>query len=407
MRPARCRRSLFILTALVVCAAPCLLTAQGDAGGGLTATVDVGGSRIHYDGFLPSGALDISPSLRLDATDAVLVARGTVARFESGNLSTRGIVAAGIFMDPWGPVRGELFLAGAAGHHQTIGATGRVQLGGRLHLGAGDRGAWAGASSGWSALGGDMGLSVTDLEAGGWLRRSVGSAGSLRATAVLHMIRVQGLAYSDVEAALRWASGRVELGMDGGVRMGDRVDPGWGGDDTREGRSWLAGDAAVWFHPRAALVASVGRFLVDPTNGSGGGRFASLGLRLALRRPPRDELPRVVLPRAIETDAYRDATESAGAAEQLIVEEGADGVVTLRFRLPGAASASIMGDFTDWTPVSLARDENGLWSTVLTLPPGVHRLNLRTDDGDWRAPPGLTVVDDGFGGEVGLLVVRR
>ena len=164
-----------MLAALIMCAAPRLLLAQDDARGGFSAAVDVGGSRIHYDGFLPSGALDISPSLRLDAADAVLVASATLARFEGGNLSTRGLVAAGIFMDPWGPFRGELFMGGAAGHHQTVGATGRVQLGGRLHLGTGGRGGWAGASSGWSALGDDMGRSVTDLEVGGWLRRRVGA----------------------------------------------------------------------------------------------------------------------------------------------------------------------------------------------------------------------------------------
>ena len=64
-----------------------------------------------------------------------------------------------------------------------------------------------------------------------------------------------------------------------------------------------------------------------------------------------------------------------------------------------------MGDFTDWEPVALRRAD-GRWTLELALAPGVHRLNVRVDGGEWRVPPSLTGVDDGFGGRVGLLVVR-
>ncbi|MHB1223243.1 MAG: glycogen-binding domain-containing protein, partial [Gemmatimonadaceae bacterium] len=80
---------------------------------------------------------------------------------------------------------------------------------------------------------------------------------------------------------------------------------------------------------------------------------------------------------------------------------------TLRFTLPAARSAGLLGDFTGWTAVPLERGADGRWAVTLALGPGVHRVNLRTDDGPWRAPPGLTAVDDGFGGQVGLLVVSR
>jgi hypothetical protein len=40
------------------------------------------------------------------------------------------------------------------------------------------------------------------------------------------------------------------------------------------------------------------------------------------------------------------------------------------------------------------------------LPPGVHTLAVRVDGGAWGAPPGLPAADDGFGGEVGTLVVE-
>jgi hypothetical protein len=77
----------------------------------------------------------------------------------------------------------------------------------------------------------------------------------------------------------------------------------------------------------------------------------------------------------------------------------------------------LMADFTDWVPVPLvrlprgtaggrARDAADLWAAELVIAPGVHRVNVRVDGGPWRPPPGLSVVRDEFGGEVGLLVVR-
>jgi hypothetical protein len=43
---------------------------------------------------------------------------------------------------------------------------------------------------------------------------------------------------------------------------------------------------------------------------------------------------------------------------------------------------------------------------VLVLNPGVHRLAVRFDGGAWQAPAGLPTAPDGFGGEVGLLIVE-
>lgn len=388
--------------ALIVGAAPAALAAQEPPRAGLSATVDAGGSRVHYDGYLPSAVFEISPTLRLDAPDAVLLARGSVARFESGNMNTQGTLSAGAFSAPWGPLRGELTADATLGHHESIGTTGRARLTARLHVQSVGQGGWAGAASGWSALGGGMGAAITELEAGGWLRRPVGPGGWLRATVGLRSVRVDGLTYSDAEGALRWTSDRAELGIDAGLRGGDRA---LGGG---HGRSWLAADVALWVTPRAALVAAAGRFLPDPTTSAIGGRHATLGLRLALRRPPRDELPRIILPRA-RADGERDAggVGPGAAAGSLVVEEVDGGRVTLRFTLPGAGRAELMGDFTGWEPLPLRRDADGRWSATLALAPGVHRVNLRTDGGAWRAPPGLTAVDDGFGGEVGLLVVGR
>jgi hypothetical protein len=62
---------------------------------------------------------------------------------------------------------------------------------------------------------------------------------------------------------------------------------------------------------------------------------------------------------------------------------------------------------TGWTPVTLrpAAGTQG-WEGRFPLAEGVYHFAVRADGGEWRVPPGVPVVDDGFGGEVGVLVVE-
>ncbi|MHB1225656.1 MAG: hypothetical protein ACYC2G_16635, partial [Gemmatimonadaceae bacterium] len=296
-----------------------VLTAQ-PASTGLTATVDAGASRIHYDGYLPSGLIDLAPAIRFDAPNAVVVARGSVARFESGNVNTQGALLGSVFTPGRGVLRGELAGSASLGHHQSIGSTGIAQLLGRLHAVRPDAGLWLGGGWGWSALGGGLGAAVSTQEAGGWIRRRTGVDGSLRATAIFRMMDVADLQYTEASAALRWTTARLELGAEGGARRGDRAI-----GSSRE-RAWMSADAAFWIMPRVAVVASAGRFLSDPSTSAIGGRYANLGLRLAIRRPASDEPPRVILPRNVGApDPPGDrAAPGAGSAESLVVEETGD-----------------------------------------------------------------------------------
>ena len=65
-----------------------------------------------------------------------------------------------------------------------------------------------------------------------------------------------------------------------------------------------------------------------------------------------------------------------------------------------------MGDFTDWHPQPLERAGEGRWALDTALSRGVHQLNVRFDGGEWVVPVGTVAVDDGFGGKVGIFVVR-
>jgi 1,4-alpha-glucan branching enzyme len=77
----------------------------------------------------------------------------------------------------------------------------------------------------------------------------------------------------------------------------------------------------------------------------------------------------------------------------------------LRVVAPHVRVVELMGDFTDWRPVVLAKAGDGIWEVTLPIAPGIHRVNVRADGGAWGAPPGLTVATDDFGGVVGLLPV--
>jgi hypothetical protein len=72
----------------------------------------------------------------------------------------------------------------------------------------------------------------------------------------------------------------------------------------------------------------------------------------------------------------------------------------------GATRVEIRSDVTGWVAVPLERNAEGVWQVDLEAEPGVHRLALRVDGGAWLPPPGLPVGSDGYGVEVGLLIVE-
>ena len=64
-----------------------------------------------------------------------------------------------------------------------------------------------------------------------------------------------------------------------------------------------------------------------------------------------------------------------------------------------------MADFTDWQPVAMRHVANDEWELAMQIAPGAHRLNIRVDGGEWRAPPGAGTAQDEFNGVVGLVVI--
>ena len=356
-----------------------------------TGTVDVGVSTVRYDGFLPSAAGSLTPALTWERPGAVVTARGTYLRFESGRRSLQGLMAASLFTPPnllphrW---RGELSLSAGGSNYADFASFWHATGEARLHYVGAGRGAWIGGTGGRTSYGSaPRPVAVTGV--GVWARRA---QVTLAASATRSFIG--DTAYSDVGATIHARRGRFEV--DGS--LASRLSSHGAGHG-------VYGEASTTFTlgERTALLISGGRYPTDPVSGSVAGRYLSAGLRLRtplLRpRPIRDP------PLPSRSSASGDGGGSADVTVRLEVKPASDSAVRLVVYAPAAATVELAGDFTDWQPVALQRTGTGAWESVQHIPGGVHRVNVRIDGGRWTAPAGTTRTTDEFGGEVGIVAV--
>jgi hypothetical protein len=79
--------------------------------------------------------------------------------------------------------------------------------------------------------------------------------------------------------------------------------------------------------------------------------------------------------------------------------------VQVRVRASRARRVFLMGDITGWQPKELAGDGAGVFAAAFAYAGSMARVRLRIDDGPWQPPPGIPVVNDEFGGGVGVVVI--
>jgi len=185
--------------------------------------------------------------------------------------------------------------------------------------------------------------------------------------------------YADVESSVYWTHGA--LALDG--LLGTRLSTSYGQRATwgRAQASWALGE-------QLALVAAGGTRAPEPAIGRLGGNFFSLGVRVA----SAPWIAHVLHPGA------RSSASSFGVR--------ADGKARIIYvRAPAARTVELMADFTDWQPVMMRHAANDEWELALPIAPGSHRVDIRVDGGEWKAPPGAGTVQDEFNGVVGLVVV--
>ncbi len=337
--------------------------------------VDVSGTRLAYDTLAAMNAPSLSALSEWQRPALFARLAASVTGFEDAGWSMQGRGDLAGWFSPFGtrsPLRLEVGGAvGGARHSSGFDSyLGRGDA--RLHVRRGTMGAWAGASLATARNGFDTAwVAGVVPNAGVWAQ-----SGFIRATLGYQHTRVSGEEYPEANIALTITRGPADLTVYAGVRAAPF--------DGAESERWAGVSGAYWMSANAAVVVSGGKYSSDVLQGLPGGEFVSLGLRFTPRRV-----------RPIPLTASAPIVYSADEARR-----GAIG-----FRVDGATRVEIAGDWNAWIAAPLARDASGRWIVPTLIPPGVHRFNLRVDGERWIVPDDVPSIDDGFGGQVGLLIV--
>ena len=195
--------------------------------------------------------------------------------------------------------------------------------------------------------------------------------------------------FSDLETMLRWEVGAFELSAAMGHRFGDSYDV------TPDSRRWTSANATLWLNERVAIIGGGGRQPALPLRGLPARSFWMTGLQLAYAPISKTAIP-VALPHTVLVKSFEMKPAASGGGMQKIV-----------IRVGGVETVDVMGDFSDWSPLTLIRRGRDLWELALPLSAGVHQINVRVDGGQWVPPPGMPTMRDGYNGEVGLVVVPK
>ena len=359
-------------------------TARGVAEG----TLDVGGALLSQPGLASTSVFTAAGQLRFAAPVFALTMNGVAALTPDDRYTGQGVLSASRFASPYQRARWEIGgMASGFGVSNAAPAFGWQVLA-REHLTGSLGGVFAGGAAGAVSQAGFW-RAVLNAHTGGYVR--LDPLGRDELSAALSFtdggVMPDGARFRNGDAIAYWThrSGPIELLAGGGVRVysiAQSIYSGWG-----------SASVVLWITDRAGIVVAGGRALEDVTRGVPAARYLSASLRLGGSRGTT----------GAATLVHRIHLEEDGG--RLDVRAGDDSLRIVTVRLRQASTVELMGDFTDWEPVSMMQSPNGDWTLERIVSPGTHRVAIRVDGGSWGAPPNLPHVSDEFGGEVGLLIV--
>ena len=345
-------------------------------------SADVGASRLRRPDVPESGALTVALNAIAAGEHAWLRSSALAVGANSQQSTAQGLVSGSIVSSPAGLFRGELagFVSGFTESGYSLTLSGEIMP--RLQIGTTARGGGLGVGIG--------GMRHEGVTAG--VKHAAGDAwwafGDEQFASSLSFVKTTGAfvgttsptdapSYYDLTGAWRHDRSGIVLGASGGYRYGTQ---------NASGGTWGSADAALWMFPRTALVLSIGRTLDDPVRGVPRTTFATVGLRVT--GAPHEAIGR--------RRTVRGPTVSV---------ERVDGS-SRRFEIRGvkASRVEVMGDFTNWSPVSLEA-VGDVWRFERSVSPGLHRIAIRIDGGEWISPANLPSTTDDLGGVVGLITV--
>jgi hypothetical protein len=350
--------------------------------------MDVGLSTVQYDGFATSAAATLTPAFALKGPERELSARGTYLVFESGNRNLQGGIVGSWRHRLTSHWRAETWAGGGGSKYADFASFWHALAGVRaLRIGE-PATLWTEITAGVTSYAADhRGVVVLGVGGWTWVRR-------LPLALSASHTRIGDTAFSELRAQSR----RSALGLTFEGHVGARV---W----SRGGGRGVFGEASVQrsLGSRATLIVGGGRFPTDPVRGSISGRYVSAAVRLHApsTRPPVRRPP----PYPVRPGSPANGAEPSGTTPFLEVRHDERGIVLIRVHARAAPSVDVAGDFTDWRPLPLSVGPDGVWEIRLTMPRGLHRVNVRLGGGAWIVPAGTTRTTDDFGGEIGVIVV--
>jgi hypothetical protein len=342
--------------------------AAGQSGGSLGAGVGT----VRYAGGTSFSSASLSPVAAYDSPTLTANANGVLASLPGGVWSTQG---RGEFWGATPPLADHWRFAlqtTAAGTIRTDGGwSAAANVVGEMLWAAPKWGVGLGAgpSAGW--ISDTSSVAALHLRARAW-----GRAGLANWVVSVEPTRFPDGWFTDVGAGVTLDRGRVV----GALWVARRVSGVYGSTTA------ASATVQVFVTPFIALELGGGSSLAEPYQGLPRAGYFTAGVRMHPRR------------RSVSTVV---ATQSA----PLVPARVGDSLV-VRFQLGGAATVAIAGDWNAWKPAPLRALGTGRWEGVLALPLGLYHFNLVVDGGEWVVPNGVTTVNDGFGGMVGVLVVR-
>ncbi len=351
--------------------APAVLHAQTQA------SLGVGVGTVRYAGGSTFSAATFSPAAQRISPSFYVGAGGSLSLLKDGVWASQGRVdlwaaSPQILKNHAGSPRIAVSANLAASTRTDGVAAGVGSVVAELMWAVGRGGAAIGAGPGTGVIEGERGIGAPHVRARGWWL-----TGPAQLSLTVEPIRFAGAWYTDVVAGATMDRGRVVASVWASARFSDAY-----------GSKGAASVALQYFvSPTIALEAAAGSYLSDPFQGLPRAGFVSAGLRVHAAR-------RLVAP----------AAPPGARLAPLVAQHRGDSVV-VRFRMSGARSVAIAGDWNAWRPAALRALGEDLWEAALVLAPGTYHFNLLVDGTDWVVPGGVAVVSDGMGGMVAVLTV--
>jgi len=347
-----------------------VITLPAPAAAQTEVSVGLGVGTVRYAAGAGFGTAVLSPAVRYASATLAADVSGAVASLPGSVWAGQGLTGLSVITPPIHTLRFGAELAVGGTTRSDSGSTAAAHAVAELSRSFARWGLGIGAGPSTGLIAGDLPVTALHTRARVWWRPE-SDPGAPELQLSVEPTRFPDGWFTDASLIGTMERGRATVSL----WAGGRVSSVFG--------SKAAGGASAQFFatPRVALELSGGSYLPDPYQGFPQVGFVSVGVRLhGSARTPR----------------VRFAPLVPGV-------RGDSAVV--RFRMAGARSVGIAGDWNSWEQVPLRPLGDDVWEGVLGLRRGLYHFNLLVDGSDWVVPNGVATVPDGLGGMVAVLIV--